>query len=398
MARRFVSRRITAVAGTATLVLAAATALASPALAAPVSACSPYQLPGMAAGGYGEVMTMNNSGLYVGEVLDAAGVNNAAYWTHSGSSLTSGWNLTVPSLPLPNTEFLDVNSSGVMSGVSYDTGVGFVFDSRTRALTVLPPLPGGSGAWARRINSYGVVSGQAWDAVGNGYATIWKPPYASATRLHLPGEGQNYKYWDPNVGQYVHIKVGSETDGINDSGTVAGSTYLGGSVHDVAQWARSHQWRNYYAPLNQAITATENGHVVRLPAGYNEAFGFAINNAGLVVGGSLRDDNHGFLPAYWRDGVEHDMGAPANAVEGTAYNVSQGGWATGGLYFDDGQSSFVWTGAGSLQLNAPLPGHVDSWSHGVNDALSQVAGASYPDHTGPGVATVWQCPAGFSTS
>jgi hypothetical protein len=49
-----------------------------------------------------------------------------------------------------------------------------------------------------------------------------------------------------------------------------------------------------------------------------------------------------------------------------------------------------------LQLNEPLPGYDESWSHGVSDALRQVAGSSIgPD--GTAVPTVWQCPASFTT-
>lgn len=379
-------------------VLAAATAtiglvVASPSLADPASAqtispCVPYAMPGLAGVGSGAVMTMTDAGLYVGGVLDADGLGHAAFWTHAGTDLSSGWSLHVPDLPFTNTEFLDVNPSGVMSGFSYDSGEGFVYDSRTASLTVLPAYPGGFGQWARRINAAGVVAGSAQDASGVGYATIWRPPYNQPTRLHLPGEGQNLTLPDG-----THTKIGSETDGINDQGTVAGVTSLGGPVHDVPQWSLTNQWRNAYAPLAQALTATADGNVQRLPAGYDQAFAFATNNTGLVVGASLRDGQHSFLPAYWRNGVEHDMGSPADAFDGVAYNLSQGGWATGGIDLPDGSRSFVWTGAGSLQINQPLPGQTDSWSHGVNDALHQIAGTSYPD----GTPTVWQCPAGFST-
>lgn len=391
MSNQLARRRLAASAGVATLALALATALAPPAVADPVSACVPYRMPGFPSLGTGEVMTMNDAGLYVGGVLDASGSGHAAYWTHAGSDLSTGWTVHVPSLPFGNTEFLDVNQSGVLSGFSWDTGDGFVFDSRTQSLTVLPSYPGGFGQWARRINASGVVSGGAFDSTGTSYATIWKPPYITATRLHLPGEGQNVTFPDG-----THTKVGSEADGINDYGTVAAYTFLGGPVHDVPQWSRTKQWRNGYAPLIQALTASEDGHVTRLPAGYDQAIGFAINDSGLVVGDSLRDGQHWFMPAYWRDGVEHDMGAPADANAGYAYNVSSGGWATGGIELPTGQRSFVWTGAGSLQLNEPLPGDVDSWSHGVNDALGQVAGASF-QADGAEVPTVWQCPAGFTT-
>ena len=167
-------------------------------------------------------------------------------------------------------------------------------------------------------------------------------------------------------------------------------------MHDVPQWTHAKEWRNAYAPLIQAFSRSADGDVTRLPAGYDQAFGFAINNAALVVGSSMRDATLNMVPAYWRDGVENDMGAPADAFFGVAYGVSQGGWAVGGLQFPDHARSFVWTGTGTLQINALLPGYYDSWSHGVSDVLHQVSGSSYSDD-GSSAPTVWQCPADFTT-
>jgi hypothetical protein len=335
-------------------------------------------------------MTMNAAGMYVGGVLDASGVGHAAWWTHTGTDLGTGWALHVPDIPATNTEFLDVNAGGVMSGNSGDTGQGFVYDSNTGALIWLPDF-GGGALYPRRINASGVVSGSAADATGTGYAATWRPPYSQAERVHAPGESQNITIPDG-----THVKIGSETDGINDQGTVAGYTFLGGPVHDVAQYARDKQWRNGYAPVNEAFTRSADGQVTRLPAGYDRAIGFAINNAGLVVGASHRDANSRLLPAYWRNGVEHDMGAPADAGFGVAYNVSQDGWAVGGVTLPDTTRSFVWTGAGTMQLNEPLPGYDSSWSHGVSDTLHQVAGSS-SGSDGTEAATLWQCPADFTT-
>lgn len=373
---------------TASTALGAFTAGGSRASAstATTSACQPYQLPG----GGGEIADMTDAGMYVGQVIDATGSRHPSWWTHAGPDMTTGWTLHVPDIPAITGEFLDVNASGVMSGYSRPMAKGFVYDSNSGDFTWLPDFGSGYDSWARRINASGVVTGNALDESGTPYAAIWRPPYTKAERLHAPGESQSFA--DSTGARY---KIGSETDGINDQGTMAGTTFLGGPVHDVAQWARSHQWHDAYAPLDQAFIKSASGHITRLPAGYDQAIGFAINNAGLVVGGSLRDPNAGFLPAYWRDGVDHDMGAPADAVFGLAYNVSQGGWAVGGLDLPDTERSFVWTGTGTLQLNPPLPGYDDSWSHGVSDVLHQVGGTSGP--LSDPIPTVWQCPDDFTT-
>ena len=360
----------------------------SPAAAstATTSPCHPYQLPGG-----GEVVAMNDAGLYIGQVIDASG-RHAAWWTHAGPDLSTGWTVHVPDIPAVPAEFLDVNASGVMSGYSRSLRKGFVYDSNTGDLTWLPDFASGYDSWARRINASGVVSGSAVDDAGNPFAAIWRPPYTRAERVHAPGENQNL------TEDGTHFKVGSETDGINDQGTVAGYTFVGGPVHDVPEWTHSKQWRNAYAPVWQAFTRSGSGRVTQLPAGYDLAIGFAINNDGLVVGASLRGAptaTSWWVPAYWRNGVEHDMGAPADAGDGIAYNVSQGGWATGGIDLPDTMRSFVWTGAGTMQLNEPLPGYDGSWSHGVSDVLHQVAGSSGP--LSSPTPTVWQCPADFTT-
>jgi hypothetical protein len=372
--------------------VASAVALPTAASADAVSPCVPYQLPGMPGDGHGEVMTLTDTGVYVGGVRDTSGVRHPVWWTHTGSDLSGGWALHVPDIPsTTNAEFLDVNASGVMSGYAYDLGQGFVYDSNSGNVTWLPDFASGLFSWARRINASGVVSGSAVDDSGTSYAAIWRPPYARAERVHAPGENQNITFPDG-----THGNVGSETDGINDEGVVAGYTMLGGPVHDVEQFARTKQWRNGYAPLLQAFSKSVPGGVTRLPAGFDQAFGFAINNTGLIVGASLRDPNAGFLPAYWSDGVEHDMGAPAEAIAGRASSASQGGWAAGGVTLPDSTRSFVWTGTGSLQLNEPLAGYDSSWSHGVSDVLHQVAGNSSRADGRP-VPTVWQCPANFTT-
>jgi hypothetical protein len=385
-------RRIAVSAVAVSLALGVVSAVAPPAAAGveAASPCLPYQVPGVPGVGRGEVMTMNDAGIYVGRVRDASGVGRASWWTHAGPDLSTGWTLHVPNIPATDAEFLDVNPSGVMSGISEDGG--FVYNPSTGDFTWLPDFASGFGSWARRINATGVVAGSAVDASGTSYAAIWKPPYAKAERVHAPGESQSFP-------DGSHAKVGSETDGINDEGTVAGYTFLGAPVHDVWQFARNKEWRNGYAgyaPLFQGFTKSTSGQVTRLPAGYDQAIGFAINNAGLVVGASLRDPNAWLLPAYWRNGVEHDMGAPADAAFGVARNVSQGGWAAGGILLPDTRRSFVWTGAGMMQLNEPLPGYDESDSHGVSDVLRQVAGSS--NRSDGRVPTVWQCPAGFTTA
>lgn len=142
--------------------------------------CTPYAIPGLPGGdGGGEVMTITDTGLYVGGAGGADGTPHAVWWTHTGTDLSTGWTIhQVPGIPAgDNTEVLDANASGVMAVSDADSGQSWVYDSGTGALTPLPALPGGTASEARRINASGEVSGWAQARDGNGYAAVWLPPY-----------------------------------------------------------------------------------------------------------------------------------------------------------------------------------------------------------------------------
>lgn len=379
----------------AAALLAAATGLGmAPAAVADPAPCTPYVLPGLPGGnGDGEVMSINDAGMYVGGSVGPDGNIHAIWWTHSGTDLTTGWTIHTVPTPPDNTEASDVNRYGVMNGVDYDTGQSWVYDSRSDAFTWLPELPGGSWTWGRRINASGEVSGGAGGKDGNERATVWMPPYATATKLPDAGASQSVGTKDG-----AHYKVLAEADGLNDSGTAVGVTSLGGSVQDTSYFARTHQWRGGLAPLYQAIEWHANGQVDRLPSGLTQAQGFAINNAGTAVGNAdfAAEPNAWLAPAYWKDGRLHDMGAPQNVIFGIARSISQGGWVSGQLVLDDYTNrGFVWTGSGNLQPLPLLTGYTDGNTHAVSDTFGQLGGdMANETHYVP---ALWQCPAGFST-
>lgn len=372
----------------ATLATGTRAALADPATAP----CTPYQLPGLPGGnGDGNVMWITDNGLYVGASTGADGNVHATWWTHTGADLATGWIIHTVPLPADNTEVLDVNRNGVMVGSDDDTGQSWVYDSQHGTLTWLPDLPGGSWNFGRRISTTGEVAGSADNQRGVGLATIWKPPYTSAYKLPDAGAGQS-------VGTQAgaHLTTFDEADGVNDSGTVVGDTTLGGHTQDTWYAARNGFWRDGLAPLIQAIEWHPNGQVDRLPAGLTQGQGFAINNAGTVVGAADFAGQQAWLaPAYWQDGQLHDMGAPADVLYGIARGISSGGWASGQILFPYGDRGFVWTGSGKLLPLPMLPGFTESNAHAVNDVRRQTGGDSWNDTSD--VATVWQCPTGFTT-
>src|SRR5262245_51405307 len=58
-----------------------------------VSPCQPYQVPGLPGPGGGEIIAMNDTGMYVGQAIDASGGRHASWWTHAGPDLSTGWTL-----------------------------------------------------------------------------------------------------------------------------------------------------------------------------------------------------------------------------------------------------------------------------------------------------------------
>lgn len=398
---RPVTRRLLAT-GTAAALAAITLGTGSPAVATvgPTTApCTPYVLPGLPGGsGDGNVIAIT-SGYYGGATIDSTGRMAPTYWTHSGSDLSTGW--AVHPLPTTLDGFVyDVAPSGLMMGNGWDAATGtersFVYDPGTDVLTMLPSLGGGDDE-ARRMNASGVASGYSVDSHGVGRAVTWSPPYTSVDRLPTVGGEQSF-----GTRSASHFKPGNVALGVNDKGQTVGATFIGSHVPDTGMWARDHLWRGALAPLIEPVTWATNGSPSKLPVGYGQGLAWAINDSGLIVGTSDTSADGIGRPAYWTGGSYHDMGAPTNTLFGNAYDVSQGGWADGGLDLADSNGdyaysrAFVWTGSGDLQLLAPSSGFTSSWSHSVDDSVGQVGGEMWNDN-GADVQTVWQCPAAFST-
>lgn len=380
----------------ATVVLSAGV-LAAPASAAdgaPTAApCTPYALPGLPGGtGNGSILTVSNGGLYGGGAEDSSGTVRATYWTHAGSDMTSGWQAHQVPSGLVGDEIYDINSSGLMLG-AIDDGpdtTAYLFDPGTGKLTWLPGL--GGVAFGRRLSDTGLVAGYSTDATGQAYAVTWAPPYTAAHRLPVVGATQAVGGGQDGA----HAKMFSEALGINDAGQAVGASSVGAPVPDTGMWARTRQWRGALAPLVEPMSWAPNGAPHKLPTGYSQGFAWAVNDAGTIVGDSDLGATTPPLPAYWQDGQYHNMAAGlTDVVFGDAYGL-RGSWAAGGVILPDSGRAFVWTGTGVLQTLAPLAGASDSWSHGPNEQLHQVGGQS--DSDTQEIATVWQCPANFTTS
>lgn len=405
----------TAVAAAAVVALAPiASAGAHASLRSPLQAtaatapCTAFELPAPK-GWDGQATTMNDAGILVGTVVDLDGVEHPAYWTPRGLTAAAGYRLHMPDVPSAG-EFLDVNDAGTAVAFDDNAGQGFVYDIDTGHFAFLPDFAGTSYDRPRRINAEGVIAGTAADADGNPFAATWSAPYASAHRLHFPGEEQVVDWVDPGDGTVYEFVSGSEADGINDRGQVVGWD----AVVDP-RLASGHGRGRYFRHLSNdpgssepvdasremtvPIVMTAPGRFVELDSHGGQAYTFALNDTGTVVGDHVDDPDAWILhPVYWRGGAEHDFGMPGDATDGQALNVDDA-WATGYVDFADGTTQgWAWTGTGLLELLPNLPGYErGSYSHGVNARLHQFSGTALLADSDHHVGVVWQCKAGFST-
>ena len=352
------------------------------------SACTPNVLPGLTPDNFGDIVSMNDSGLVGGEALDADGVDRGVYWTHSGSDPANGW--TIHQVP---SSFVDafiggITSTGLMVGTGTDPatgrGRGYVFNPSTQALTMLPSL--GGDDYDRRINDAGVVTGTSVDANGVQHAVTWSPPYAAPKKL--PDVGGSQKFRTPDGTFY---RFGNGASGINNRGQVVGGSLVGAPFDNTGSYARQGAWRGVIAPLQEAVEWQANGSPSKLSTNRGQGNAWAINDAGLIVGNVADAQTFNGRPTAWISGRPVDMGAPAD-TNGSAYGVSQGGWAAGGYWNSDfsATSAFRWSQADGF-VSLDMPGMVDTWSHTASDVLRQVGGQADPGDNSLKVPVIWQC-------
>ena len=203
---------------------------------------------------------------------------------------------------------------------------------------------GSSGSDGAGINDAGTVVGTSWDFGHNG--TAWL--YAN--------------------GQYKRIGTAARfpgshaiAAGINNLGQVAGTLVFPGNV------AHPFLWRN--------------GKVIDLgmPEGSTGAWTQAINDHHVVVGSFNLPDFFGHAFA-WENGVMHDLGLPGQATQGTsvASGLNNAGTIVGSWFPDWGAPTHAvrWIKGSGVDLGV-LPGSDGiSVAFAVNDAGTIVGQAS----------------------
>jgi uncharacterized membrane protein len=145
-------------------------ALAAPAALASQGPSGPIDLGTL--GGSSEAIAINPAGtLIVGESEDRHGQSRPVAWIHRQIV-----DLGTPNAP-GEADGLDVNDSDVIVGAYGQTddpaATQHAFTWHNGTLTILPPLPGGGGTYARRINEHGEIAGDAFTAGGHDHPVLW---------------------------------------------------------------------------------------------------------------------------------------------------------------------------------------------------------------------------------
>ncbi len=205
-----------------------------------------------------------NSGRILGWSETEAGKRIPVTWSARGQIQALG---IVPIPEVFSMDPTDFNERGeVVGGAVGDFEHGWYWSRRTGTIDLRNEIPSCLENYAAAINASGLVAGT--------YCVGWLHPFT--WRL-----GDTYV--DLGVGEDVSNANGASYS-INNAGTVAG-------------WLDPHG--NVYP--NAAIWRKGMGYTLLpdLRPEFPNSVGFAINNRGVVVGGSVDGDDDGFTPVAW---------------------------------------------------------------------------------------------------
>jgi uncharacterized membrane protein len=251
------------------------------------------------------------------------GETKAVYWDRSGAVHWIGI----------YGDCRSVNESGQMTGLDYDTSLGYVYDLGTGKVTYLTPFdpPGpDTYSWGRSINDFGDVAGLG-SVGGVTHALLW-----------------------------THNQVASGAPPI-DLGTLHG----GGS--SVFAMNNNGQITGLSEGLPVAWLPTAGGYqIVELPnLGGDFDYGRGINDLGEVVGQSQRVPFVWELPSLDRTQLRAPAGIGPNGVANGINNRSE----IVGYIDGDPQGGMYWRNGGSAPVQlGTLAGGTFSFPRAINDA------------------------------
>jgi hypothetical protein len=334
-------RIASAVAGSAVVVLAAA----SPASAAPVE--GPVDLGTLPGGLTSEGLRVNYHGTVFGTAYDPAFHVHGARWDAAGriSDLR-------PLDGYDTVQAVAINEAGVAIGNS----MGSVISGRATlwdasgvpvALPLSGEFPHHPFSEASAINDHGVVAGFVYGAPGPDTVVRWDTARGTVTELGFGRvQGMNEAgavisqstYWDP-AGNVVELAEGGSLYDLDDDGTVVGQS----GVH-AAKWDSA-------------------GHLTVLDTTWAFSSALAITADGTVFGEVSTKDGKTRVARWDRTGILTVLPTPGG-VPSRFTAVSRTGVALGRT---DAGTSFVWDTAGRVSV-LPLPAeNASCFANGLTD-------------------------------
>ena len=374
------------------------------------------------------VNALNDSNAAVGSIYYASGRQRAVLWNNNGPTFS-----LARFTSNGNNQARAINNNGVIAGWDDSQGHGAVavrwdgFNNEV-ALPQLSTNASGSGvALGQFINAGNSIAGSSykyspdgqflgeravrWDAAGNlielqnlgtdnsgstgtaAYGLNDSNVVVGVAYLYTGGTGLGLRpvRWAPDGTAEPLSVLGTDSTGYNRAAATAvnnANTAVGYSLEYDNQG-------NYRA--TRALMWDAAGNMTVLPIvgdihGFNspEAYAYAINNAGGIVGTATRDTNNlqaGMTAVYWRPDTHEaiDLNALLNSSRWqltTAYSISDAGYIAGiGTYDPDGagplpsyQRAFVL----ELSLGGSWTGGDGTWTDGKNWSSGTKAGASTP--------------------
>jgi len=181
--------------------------------------------------------------------------------------------------------------------------------------------------------------------------------------------------------------------GINDAGTVVGTSNTSTSMHAFT-WTSAQGLRDLgalpgansssaFAINNQGVIAGSSGaHAALWNGGAVQDLGtlggqtseaHAVNNSGVVVG--VSDSSAGPRAFLWKDGSMQDLGVLPGDTSSRADHINDSGMVVGASEGSGGVRAFVWTSAGGIQPLSSSSDNGYSEAFAVNNQ-GQIVGES----------------------
>jgi len=262
----------------------------------------------------------------------------------AGLALAGSAPPTAPA-PVPTYRVIPLGANGFVAGINARDQVAFTaFEGNvTRARfydgAVVRDLGsfGGPDAVANALNDLGQVVGDASSATNGEFHAFRWSRQTGLIDLNRPGVGY------------------SSARDINNKGLVAGTARFPGSTPGF----RAFRWTPQTGMVNLGSLGPTS-----------QSFGFAINDAGTVVGSS--DEAQG--PSLTQVAIWPAAGGgpiPLNnfpSIASLAEDINNAGQIVGGAAFDAGLSdqAFIWTRQGGLQPLGAEPSY-QSWADRINE-------------------------------